>query len=65
MKNMMLMVSAALALTGFAVESRLEVMDMVHHNPGEPFTVTAYTDPAKVAACGMDAQVVNEFVFPQ
>ena len=42
-----------------------EVMDMVHHNPGEPFTVTAYTDPAKLAACGMDAMVVNEFVFPQ
>ena len=43
----------------------LEVMDMVHHSPGEAMTKSAFNDPAKLAACGMDAMVVNEFVFPQ
>lgn len=57
--------AAAVALAAQGAEARVEVMDMVHHNPGEPFTVSAFNDPAKVAACGMDAMVVNEFVFPQ
>ena len=45
--------------------SSVEVMDMVHHNPGEPLTISAYNDPAELAARGFDAMVVNEFVFPQ
>ncbi|MBQ3807433.1 MAG: FAD-dependent oxidoreductase [Kiritimatiellae bacterium] len=42
-----------------------EVMDMVHHNPGEPLIVSVYNDPGELAARGYDAMVVNEFVFPQ
>ena len=57
--------AAALALSVHGAESRAEVMDMVHHNPGEPFTRTAFTDPGTLASYGYDAMVVNEFVFPQ
>jgi len=64
MKRLILLTSALCALTPVGAIGA-EVMDMVHHNPGEPFTVTAYTDPAKLTAVGMDAMVVNEFVFPQ
>lgn len=37
------------------------IMDMVHHNPGEPFTETTFNDPAKLARYGFNAQVINEF----
>ena len=57
--------AAALALSVHGAESRAEVMDMVHHNPGEPLTRTAFTDPGTLASYGYDAMVVNEFVFPQ
>ncbi len=57
--------AAAMALAVHGAESRTEVMDMVHHNPGEPFTRTAFTDPGTLASYGYDAMVINEFVFPQ
>lgn len=37
------------------------VMDMVHHNPGEPFTKSKFTDPKELVQYGFNAQVVNEF----
>ena len=37
------------------------LMDMVHHNPGEPFTESKFNDPATLARYGYSAQVVNEF----
>lgn len=40
------------------------VMDMVHHNPGEAFTQTRFTDPSLLASWGYNAQVVNEFTPP-
>ncbi|WP_020666518.1 hypothetical protein [Amycolatopsis nigrescens] len=40
------------------------LMDMVHSNPGEPATESAYNDPAKLASYGYNAQVVNEFKPP-
>ena len=63
--NGMTILAAAMALAVHGAESRAEVMDMVHHNPGEPFTRTAFTDPGTLASYGYDAMVVNEFVFPQ
>lgn len=41
----------------------LLVMDMVHHNPGEPLTVTAFTQPQKLVSYGYNAQVINDFTF--
>ncbi|SDY41279.1 hypothetical protein SAMN05216215_102649 [Saccharopolyspora shandongensis] len=40
------------------------LMDMVHSNPGEPPTRSAYNDPRTLAAHGHNAQVVNEFRPP-
>lgn len=37
------------------------VMDMVHHNPGEPFTNTWFNEPGNLVQYGFNAQVVNEF----
>jgi hypothetical protein len=33
------------------------ILDMVHHNPGEPPTNTAFVDPAHLAAYGFNGQV--------
>ena len=33
------------------------ILDMVHHNPGEPPTQTAFLDPAHLAAYGFNGQV--------
>lgn len=40
------------------------IMDMVHHNPGEAFTSTQFTNPDVLAAYGYNAQVINEFTPP-
>ncbi|MCD8261937.1 MAG: hypothetical protein LUD15_11000 [Bacteroides sp.] len=40
------------------------VLDMVHHNPGEPYTVSAFTDPATLPAYGFNGQVINKFTPP-
>ena len=37
------------------------VMDMVHHNPGEPFTQSIFNDPRTLKDYGFNAQVINEF----
>lgn len=51
----------------FCVASAQEfiVMDMVHHNPGEAQTQTAFRKPEKLASYGFNAMVINEFKFPQ
>lgn len=41
------------------------VMDMVHHNPGDAMTQTAFRNPEKLVSFGMDGMVINEFKFPQ
>lgn len=41
------------------------VMDMVHHNPGDAMTQTAFRNPEKLASFGMNGMVINEFKFPQ
>ncbi|WP_207420366.1 hypothetical protein [Desertivirga brevis] len=39
------------------------VLDMVHHNPGEPSTKSAFTDPSFLKEKGYNGQVVNDFTF--
>ncbi|HTN36519.1 MAG TPA: hypothetical protein VL053_05560 [Arachidicoccus sp.] len=39
------------------------VLDMVHNNPGEPLTKTAFADPGYLKKMGYNGQVVNDFVF--
>ena len=40
------------------------VLDMVHHNPGEPMTETAFRSPVKLKSFGYNGMVINEFKFP-
>lgn len=39
-------------------------MDMVHHNPGEALTKSAFTNPEYVKNSGFNVQVMNDFIFP-
>src|SRR5690606_19833466 len=39
------------------------IMDMVHHNPGEPLTETAFSDPEYLKTYGYNGIVVNDFTF--
>lgn len=41
------------------------VMDMVHHNPGDAMTQSAFRKPEKLASFGMNGMVINEFKFPE
>lgn len=40
------------------------VLDMVHHNPGEALTESAFRKPEKLASFGFNGMVINEFKFP-
>lgn len=40
------------------------IMDMVHHNPGEALTNSAFTNPEYVKSQGFNVQVMNDFIFP-
>ena len=39
------------------------ILDMVHNNPGEPLTVTAFNNPAFLKEKGYNGQVMNDFTF--
>ena len=39
------------------------ILDMVHNNPGEPLTVTAFNNPVLLKEKGYTGKVVNEFTF--
>jgi hypothetical protein len=39
------------------------ILDMVHHNPGEPLTNSSFNDPEFLKANGYDGQVINDFTF--
>lgn len=39
------------------------ILDMVHHNPGEPLTQTVYNDPKYLKQQGYTGQVMNDFTF--
>lgn len=40
------------------------VLDMVHHNPGEPLTKSDFNSSAFLSGIGYNGKVVNDFVFP-
>lgn len=50
-------------MRGFLFAQTPIIMDMVHHNPGEPFTVTKFNTPELIAQYGFNAQVINDFQF--
>lgn len=39
------------------------ILDMVHHNPGEPLTKSVFNDPNELAGYGYTGQVMNDFTF--
>ncbi len=39
------------------------MIDMVHHNPGEPLTTSAFNSPAYLKKNGFIGQVMNDFIF--
>jgi hypothetical protein len=39
------------------------ILDMVHHNPGEPLFHSAFTNPEKLAKYGYSGKVLNDFKF--
>ncbi|HSC55351.1 MAG TPA: hypothetical protein VLC98_17085 [Phnomibacter sp.] len=39
------------------------ILDMVHHNPGEPLTQSMFNDPNELAKQGYTGQVMNDFTF--
>lgn len=39
------------------------ILDMVHNNPGEPLTCSAFNDPVFLQKNGYTAQVINDFTF--
>jgi hypothetical protein len=43
---------------------KMVVMDMVHNNPGEPLTVSAFNNSGYLKGNGYTAKVMNDFVFP-
>jgi hypothetical protein len=46
-----------------AQEKPYYVLDMVHHNPGEPLTSSEFTNPAFLKNKGYTGQVINDFTF--
>lgn len=52
------------AITGRAQSAGLPyILDMVHNNPGEPLTQSAFNDPAFLKKNGYTGQVINDFTF--
>ena len=49
--------------TSLAQNEPYFVLDMVHHNPGEPLTNSIFTDPAFLKTKGYTGQVINDFTF--
>lgn len=39
------------------------ILDMVHHNPGEPLFQSVFTNPEKLASYGYSGKVLNDFKF--
>ncbi len=39
------------------------VLDMVHHNPGEPLTISKFNNPNYLKKNGYNGQVINDFTF--
>ncbi len=54
----------SLMMTTLSAQKPEFIMDMVHHNPGEALTKSAFTNPEYVRKSGFNAQVLNDFIFP-
>jgi len=63
---------ARLCITALAIMFTLQIngqnqlffiLDMVHHNQGEPLTETEFTNSQKLKGYGYNGQVINDFVF--
>ncbi len=64
--NMRLFLNVLSFLIGFNLWAQKPefIMDMVHHNPGEALTKSAFTNPDYVKKSGFNVQVMNDFLFP-
>jgi hypothetical protein len=60
---LLILLAIAFPLKANAQEQPFFILDMVHHNPGEPLTKTSFTDPQKLKSYGFNGQVINDFVF--
>lgn len=43
--------------------NKMIILDMVHHNPGEPLTETIFNNPTYLKNQGYTGQVMNDFTF--
>ena len=46
-----------------AAQTTPYILDMVHNNPGEPLTVSAFSNPAYLKEVGYTGQVKNDYTF--
>ncbi|WP_207495741.1 hypothetical protein [Aridibaculum aurantiacum] len=60
---LLLFVQLCFTQSVFAQQKLDHILDMVHHNPGEPLTNSAFTDPAYLKTNGFNGQVINDFTF--
>ncbi|WP_448702625.1 hypothetical protein ACFGVR_09760 [Mucilaginibacter sp. AW1-3] len=64
MKRVRIFAAAAVMLCAISAKAQTGyILDMVHNNPGEPLTQTAYNDPAFLKQQGYNGQVINDFTF--
>lgn len=59
-----LLLFSFLTLQSYSQNVNKLILDMVHHNPGETFTVSVFNDPAVLNDYGFSGQVINEFKPP-
>lgn len=65
-KIILILISCLLTLLLVAQPSdKFLILDMVHHNPGEPLTKTEFRKPEKLKEYNYNGMVTNEFKFPQ
>lgn len=63
MKLLALAASSFLSIAALAQIKPPIVVDMVHHNPGEPLTITAFNNPKYLKKLGYGGQIMNDFTF--
>ncbi|MCE8922606.1 hypothetical protein [Bacteroides ovatus] len=63
MKQILLLVLSIIISTACTPnkEQKLLILDMVHHNPGEEFTISKFNQPDTLDLYGFNGQVINEF----
>ncbi len=63
MKKVLFLVVCLFSMVVAYSQSLPYILDMVHNNPGEPLTETAFNDPAYLKQKGYNGQVMNDFTF--